>query len=412
MEKLPAATLLLDHDFNHIYSNPSFLNFFGLNTSQIRNKDWSLCLDNNDRESVLQLLFDIKHSGMLSTNKSLKIFKNKDCSFSSTVTIIPMDNQISANTYMLTFSAPSVQDYSYDLIIKKEEVNELVFKPIVNQPVKTVVKEVSEQKTSGRQIEKNQAKTEQYITSLKESNELKDKVLAIISHDLRSPITSLKGLSADFFDEELTICEKSEVRESLLKQLDAVSDLTENLLRWATLSFLKQDAVENRVLNLFEIVKHNIELVSYHALSKNISIQNDIPEGVQAWANQDQIDIVIRNLISNAIKYTPENGSVSISGTDLKTHTQISITDTGIGITKEQLSKLFTYSHGSTYGTHGEKGTGLGLLLCKEYVEFNCGKILVSSEVNNGTTIVIELPDAKRKDKYNDYEKVQAPTRS
>ncbi|WP_255637430.1 PAS domain-containing sensor histidine kinase [Dyadobacter sp. NIV53] len=396
VERLPVAAIILDHNFNHIYSNPAFLNFSGLSSSQIVLRDWSLFLDSNDKESLFHLLSEINASGAFSEDKSLTIFKNKGSNNSPAVVITPMNDPTTANIYLLSFSIPAAQEYNYELTVTNAPTQELIHKKAARYSPKNVIKnKIQNQKLAKNQILRNQSGTEEYIASLKKANELKDKILAIISHDLRGPITSLKALSSSYFFEELTVAERNGFRESLLKQLDAVCDLTENLLRWATLSFLKQDSVESKALNIFEIVKQNIELVSQHALSKSIVILNKIPDGIMTRANRDQIDIVIRNLISNAIKYTPANGTVSISGVDLQTHTQICITDTGIGITKEQLSKLFTYSHSNTYGTDGEKGTGLGLLLCKEYVEFNGGKISVSSEVNTGTTIVIELPNAE-----------------
>lgn len=405
MEKLPTAVLLLDHDFNYIYSNPSFLLFSELNSCQIAIKDWSLCLQSNDKEALFQLLSEIKNSGMLCTDKSLRIFKNQDSKLCTNITVTPIHHPTHACVYMLTFIAQNKQESGFEWIVQNRGTNEFVLNPVINQNREIIFKDINKKATDKKKY-RNEAITNEYIADLKASNQLKDKVLAIISHDMRSPISSLKGLSADFFDEELTIEDRGFVRKSLLKQLDAVSDLTENLLRWAALSFIKKDFVESEILDLFKIVEQNIELINHHSISKNIQIYNNIPKQTMTLANKDQIHIVIRNLISNAVKYTPVNGRINISGIDLVSHLQIRISDTGIGITKEQLGKLFTYSHSNTYGTSGEKGIGLGLLLCKEYIEFNGGKISVLSEVNIGTTVVVELPNSGIENNFNSYSEI------
>jgi len=411
IDKLPTAVLLLDNDFNYIYCNPSFLLSSGFNSLQIAIKGWSLCLQNNDKDALFQLLSEIKNSGMLCLEKSLRIFKNQDSKLWTNITVTQIDHQTHACIYLLTFLAQNKQESGFEWIVKNQGTNELVFNPVINQNRGIILEDIDEISMDKKNPE-NEAVTDKYIADLKASNQLKDKVLAIISHDMRSPITSLKGLSANFFNDELTIEDRGSVRKSLLKQLDAVSDLTENLLRWAALSFIKKDLVESEILDLSEIVEQNIELINHHSISKNIQIYNNIPEKTMTIVNKDQIHIVIRNLISNAVKYTPVNGRINIAGINLITHLEIRVSDTGIGITKEQLSKLFTYSHSNTYGTSGEKGIGLGLLLCKEYIEYNGGKITVSSEVNVGTTVIIQLPNAGIQSNFNSDSEISVPKKS
>jgi len=163
------------------------------------------------------------------------------------------------------------------------------------------------------------------------------------------------------------------------------------LLRWAASSF-RNDIQHTESLKLQEITQQNIDLLQSSAITKNIRIINQIQASIQAVGNYDQINIVIRNLVANAIKFTHANGCVTLSAIDKENTVEVSIVDTGVGMTEEQLSKLFTHSYSSTYGTTGEKGIGLGLLLCKEYIETNNGSISVSSEINKGSIFTVILP--------------------
>jgi signal transduction histidine kinase len=390
-EGLPTPVLLLDTEYNYIYCNIPFLTYSGLGFIETSGKGWSACLHGLEIESLFQLLSDIKDSGMVSLNKSLRIFKGNESDFFTTITVSPVNDQTLGWIYLLTFNVPQIHESAFDWVVPIPRVKEINLSDGVYENRDVVSRNIEEISLENNPSLSN-IQVQETIADLKASNHLKDKILAIISHDLRSPIASLKGLCGGLFDEELSAEEKGPVRESLLEQLETVSDLTENLLRWASLSFSKKGPEETEDIDISGIVEQNISLVHLHSQSKNIEINNDIPFGLKTRANKDHMVIVLRNLISNSIKYTPFNGRIDISGVDLKTHVQIRVADTGIGLSSEQLSKLFTYTHSNTYGTNGEKGIGLGLILCKEYVESNGGKIFISSELNAGTTVILELP--------------------
>jgi len=356
--------------------------------SVLTQKGWSKWLHAEDKISLFELLSDIKSVGFKSPERILDISTNATV---MTIKVAPIIDQAFNCGFFITFPISESPELKPSDSISKKEVMIPISYGNINQ-TREIVLESIERNVNEKEIVRDDAKTEEYIADLKASNYLKDKILAIVSHDLRSPIASLKGLSSNFFDQELTDEERTMVRESLISQLDEVSDLTENLLRWASLSFLKKNSQENEILNLFEVVEQNVKLNSGHSQSKNIRVSNEMEGALWTRVNKDHIQIVVRNLLTNAIKYTPFNGSVDISGVDLKTHVQLRIVDTGIGFTSEQLAKLFTYTHTNTYGTNGEKGIGLGLLLCREYIESNGGKIFISSEINVGTTVIVELP--------------------
>jgi signal transduction histidine kinase len=233
---------------------------------------------------------------------------------------------------------------------------------------------------------------QQQAEGLQELNTFKDKVLAIISHDLRGPIASLTALIT-LLEEDLPPDEMLFVKDGINRQLQSVNELVDSLLRWAASSFRNNDH-KAEALPLTNMAQQNINLLQNIAGNKSLYFHNNIPESAIAFGNYDQINIVIRNILTNGIKFTNVNGSITLSATVQTDMIILSISDTGVGMTQEQMNKLFTHAHHTTYGTEGEKGTGLGLLLCKEYVENNGGTITVSSEVNKGTTFIITLPVA------------------
>ena len=169
-------------------------------------------------------------------------------------------------------------------------------------------------------------------------------------------------------------------------------DLLENLLVWAS-EQIKGKAINIVRLNLFEIANDNVALLNGNAAQKNIELENLVDEDSFAYGDLDTINLVVRNLISNAIKFTHEGGSVSISSQITGEFIHISVLDNGVGISSDKIPLLFTqYKNNSTKGTGNEKGTGLGLMLCKEYVEKNKGQIWVESEQGKGSCFLFSLP--------------------
>ena len=144
---------------------------------------------------------------------------------------------------------------------------------------------------------------------------------------------------------------------------------------------------------VYDIVISTINLLKYNAKKKNIAISVDIPEHLQIFADINMITTVFRNLLSNAIKFTHEKGSIIISAQDTGKSVEITITDTGVGIKKKNIDKLFRIDTDfSTPGTANEKGTGLGLILCKEFITMNNGDIRVESEIGKGSRFIVRLP--------------------
>jgi signal transduction histidine kinase len=234
-----------------------------------------------------------------------------------------------------------------------------------------------------------------YREKLEQLNATKDKFFSIIAHDLKNPISSIKNsvdlmsrLYDDFSDEE-----RKAYLHNLRETTENVFDLLQNLLAW---SRTQTNRIEfNPDLFDLKLVADNITtLLNHQANQKNISLFHQVKEGTMVYADVNMIATVLRNLASNAIKFTKEMGIVKIFvKSESEQQIEIVVEDNGVGIESNNLSKLFSIaSNFSTKGTNAESGTGLGLILCKEFVEKNGGSITVSSVLGKGTSFNIVLP--------------------
>ena len=221
---------------------------------------------------------------------------------------------------------------------------------------------------------------------------VKDKMFSIIAHDLRSPIGNFKTLLSMYDKHEITTAELTDASVEIRKQVDSLQNTIENLLLWANTQ-MKGIKNEPKNIPLSQIVLEMTSLYENIASQKNIKITNNVSSNEVVFADDNQLKVVLRNLISNAIKFTPKGGKVMVSTDNKGNKTQIAIQDTGTGMTKDELDRLFNLqTHFSKRGTNNEKGTGLGLLLVKQFVEANHGYIEVSSQKNVGTKFVFSLP--------------------
>ena len=241
-------------------------------------------------------------------------------------------------------------------------------------------------------------------TSLKESNEelkilntTKDKFFSIIAHDLRSPFQALLGYSKLLATEFESLSQEEIIQYSkgLNEILIDLFGLLENLLSW---SMMQRGVLEyNPVnINIYEVVNKIVRRSGHNVKEKNISLLNNVDNETLVYADVDMLRSIVQNLIVNAIKFTPNEGKVIVSSTAINGFVEVSVEDTGIGIESERSSELFNFNRlFSTEGTAGEKGTGLGLPLCKEFVEKNGGKIRIESELGKGSKFTFTLPKAK-----------------
>ena len=228
---------------------------------------------------------------------------------------------------------------------------------------------------------------------LEELNAFKDKTFSVLSHDMRGPLNAFISTMELLEEDAISKEEFNALKPELNNELNSLSMLLDNLLKWSKSHMKGNAGIDRAELDLRAIAQENIALAGNISRKKERAIHNHIPRDIRAFADKGQVNIVIRNLINNALKFTGANGSVILSATEDKEHVYISIADTGVGMTEEQQKKLFIVApEKSTYGTGGEKGIGLGLLLCYEFIKANNGDITVTSEPGKGSTFVVTLP--------------------
>jgi signal transduction histidine kinase len=225
-------------------------------------------------------------------------------------------------------------------------------------------------------------------------NKDKDHFISVLAHDLRNPISSISGLSGLLLDNlpEYTTEKLSKIIESIFVAANRTNELLEDTLLWAT-SQSRNITFNPSVVNLNEIILETIDIHNPGAKAKNISIEYPTRDQLQIFADIYMLKAIMRNLITNAIKFTTENGRVEISVIADKMGTLIKVSDNGVGIKPEIAEKLFNIgSIQSSKGTANEMGTGLGLMLCKEFVNKHNGKIWIESISEKGTTVSFTIP--------------------
>jgi len=247
---------------------------------------------------------------------------------------------------------------------------------------------------------------------LKEANAAKDKFFSIIAHDLKGPLSSILSFSNKINEnfDKYDVIKLKEYFRVINKGINNIYRLLENLLLWSLAQKDNIDFIPTKI-NLNLSSNETCELLSQSAENKSIKIINEIPGDIYVYADKEMLSTVFRNLISNAIKYTPRKGVIKIKAHYIihinnQEFVEISVEDTGIGISKEIQSKLFDISEStSTIGTDDETGTGLGLVLCKEFIRKHKGKIWVESEVEKGSDFKFTIPSYnKQKDGYTAYD--------
>lgn len=231
------------------------------------------------------------------------------------------------------------------------------------------------------------------LLKLKEANATKDKFFNIIAHDLKNPFNIIQGY-AEILNTEYENFDEVE-RKRMIKEIDRSSNVTyrllENLLMWSR-SQRKKITVKPEKLNLRLLILNNFNLYQGNANKKNINLLNYVNEEVFINADQFTIETVIGNLLNNAIKFTPENGKITFTCSEKQNQVQLVIEDNGVGMNEETINNLFRIDEtNSTLGTNNEKGTGLGLLVCKEFLDINNVGIEVESKLGKGTKIKLSF---------------------
>jgi len=228
-------------------------------------------------------------------------------------------------------------------------------------------------------------------SELEQLNMVKNKFFSIVSHDLRSPLATLKMLFGLYREGQLNESELNELLAKLEDTIYTTSVFLDNLLEWSK-SQLDGIVVNPSTFEVVNLVSENINLTETAVRLKGLKMESNIEQNTKAYADANMINVVVRNLISNAVKFCNTGDIITVEAHNSNGKMFLAIKDTGPGISEKDLQKLFNLEHTITTSASGDKGHQIGLVLCKDMVEQNKGKIKVESELGKGTVFLVELP--------------------
>jgi len=362
VENLPIGIVMLNSDSQIIEWNNAIENITGITKKETENRffwDITAKLAPN-KELENQIISYLKH-------ELPKALNNNDAGWL---------NKIISNTYKNNKNE-----------IRSVEANHFLIPSINGNRLGAIIQDVTDRLKAQNELKESQEK-------LTELNATKDKFFSIIAHDLKNPFSSIWGFSDllinnyDSYDKEKIIRFIKNIKSSSQNTYK----LLENLLVW---SMSQTGKIEFSPIkfNVYNVIFEEISLSENLSFAKNININYNIDKNINVIADRNMISTVLRNLITNAIKYTNKNGEITITAENLNQFIKISISDNGIGISQEIIDKLFNISNKQSMpGTEREQGTGLGLILCKEFIEKHEGKIWAESEIDKGSTFSFTLP--------------------
>ena len=385
-DRAPVSISILNPQGNILSCNDQVERFLGYNEEELRNRNFLEFVRPEDRDRSAELFYELLSGSIDSYTLELQ-YMHKDGS--------PMWTNVTASLVRDTAGRPvfvirMLEDISdrKTALANMQHYNTLVFEQ------KAALERQSDMllQLNGEMMQKQR--------ELEDLNRSKDKFFSIVSHDLRSPFSSLLGISK-LLAEGATDLERSDIKElaeALNSQAVNVFDFMENLLKWAQ-AHTGRMKYEPTVLALREITMPVEALLRENAHAKGVTLNDDISDSLAVYVDENMIRSVVQNLLSNALKFTPSGGTVTLSAAQSPTKpkfVEVRVSDTGVGMSKEDAHKLFRIDvvH-TTRGTEDETGSGLGLILCKELVEKNGGTIWVNSTEGVGTTFVFTLPLAK-----------------
>jgi len=245
-----------------------------------------------------------------------------------------------------------------------------------------------------KSIEQQKEEIQSQAETLQELNLLKSKLFSVISHDLRGPMATLHAILDLLIHKHMTAEEFLAIAEKLKGSMDITQRTLENLLNWS-LSQMEGMKTDRKTIDIRYTISEACNLMLEAAERKNINIQHNLPESLFVTADEDQILLILRNLIHNAIKFSKPYDRVHVTAKQETNFCHITVKDTGIGMTKTEVEMVASSKqYFSKTGTMQEKGTGLGLLLCHEFIKLNGGEIKIKSNINSGTEVIFTLPVA------------------
>jgi signal transduction histidine kinase len=250
-------------------------------------------------------------------------------------------------------------------------------------------KKAAEEKTIAVEISKEQISLQK--DQLEQSNIEKNKLMSIISHDLRTPLMNVQSYLELLSQDSVESTERPVIEKALLKSTNNAMEMLSNLLHWSK-SQMEGTNVNLLEVNLLTVLIGTLEMEKLHALKKDISLNYHISPELTVVADVDMLQLVIRNLISNAVKFTPQGGEINIDAQVVADECKIMVSDNGNGIAADKQEKIFSIKSEAAYGTNNEKGVGLGLVLCREFIERQSGRIGFESTVGLGSRFFVFIP--------------------
>jgi two-component system, sensor histidine kinase and response regulator len=242
-----------------------------------------------------------------------------------------------------------------------------------------------------RNLHEKNIQIEKQKEELSNMNAFKTKLFSIISHDLKSPIYALQNLFRNMHQYNVPAEEIKQMLPEVIRDFNHTTSLMENLLQWAKSQMQSEDACLQKV-DIEKLVKDITKLLRLQIEGKEITLETEGLAEVLVYADKDMIHLVLRNLLSNAIKFTPRKGTISVGVNDFDCFVEIYVQDSGVGISEEALKKIKQKIFYTTTGTSSETGTGLGLMLCNEFLAKNGSKLEIESALNEGSVFAFTLP--------------------
>lgn len=226
---------------------------------------------------------------------------------------------------------------------------------------------------------------------LTEIDGLKNRLFSVIAHDLKAPMYALRNLFKNVQQFDTPAEDIKKMVPDIMNDLNYTVGLMENLLQWAK-SQMAAHSVRKQAIDLSKLIEEVGNLLHLQAVAKKINIEQKNNYQVYAWADKDMVSLVLRNLLTNALKFTPEGGVITVGIHEQDSFIEVYVQDKGVGISKEALEKIHENNYYTTKGTASESGTGLGLMLCREFLAKNGGQMHIESKPGNGSTFSFTLP--------------------
>ena len=372
----------VDKEFKYVYSSPKVEELLGYNPEEIMGKTPYDFMSEEDAAKVEKVVSEIFRQ-----QESFKCLVNKNMHKDGRTVVLETSG---VPVYSSEGDFRGYRGIDRDVTEREKAEQELKRKTEELQKSKELLEE--------KNIELSQlnSRLAESQKELKELNLSKDKFFSILAHDLRSPFNSLLAFSKLLSEEydNLTNDEKKKFISNINNSTNNLYHLVENLLEWSRIQTGKLQS-EPKDLDLQEFTSGIIYTLLGNAMNKNIELVNNVEKSTFVRADERMLNSVLQNLVSNAIKFTKQDGKITVASRRSGNMVEISVKDSGVGINKDDLQKLFRIDiQHSTTGTANERGTGLGLILCKELVMKCGGDISVESELNVGTTFTFTLPNA------------------